>query len=357
MRRQRSKPLDGKLLARAADLDRIGVELRSQNVGEAREPPGRTGQASRPRGRRAFFTRQGEGNIRPAHGEAADHIANGLALAAVASKKLEAGRGGKEEIANVDAGALPQGRGLERGFSSAVHADRPGMRLVRMAARDGEPCHRADGGQGLTAKAQRTNVEEIVIGKLGCRVALDRERKVGGGHPGAVVGNLDQSAPSAVSENVDARRPCVQRVLDELLDHARRPLHHLAGGDAVDDCFRELANGHERGAEIPTGLYTATPRFASVHVGLHLTQILDGATVLLGLQSPLARPGCRLGRPAGHGRDRSPLDQRDQALERILAVAFLRAMALCVDHKHAIARQSAAGQPLEPRAHLRGQAR
>ena len=35
--------------------------------------------------RHAFFTRQGEGNIRPAHGEAADHIANGLALAAVAS--------------------------------------------------------------------------------------------------------------------------------------------------------------------------------------------------------------------------------------------------------------------------------
>ena len=36
------------------------------------------------------------------------------------------------------------------------------------------------------------------------------------------------------------------RVLDQFLDDARRPFDHLAGGDAVDDLFGELADGHGR---------------------------------------------------------------------------------------------------------------
>ena len=36
----------------------------------------------------------------------------------------------------------------------------------------------------------------------------------------------------------------IERVLDQLLHHARRTLDHLAGGDAVDHGFGELANGH-----------------------------------------------------------------------------------------------------------------
>ena len=75
-------------------------------------------------------------------------------------------------------------------------------------------------------------------------MALDREHEVVAGHAGAVVGDADQPPPAAVGQHVDARRAGVERVLDELLDDARRPLHHLAGGDAVDDGGVELANRH-----------------------------------------------------------------------------------------------------------------
>ena len=118
------------------------------------------------------------------------------------------------------------------------------MRLAGVAGGDREPRHRADRGQRLAAEAERADVEQVVAGQLRGGVALDREREVGARHAGAVVGDADQPPPAAVGHHLDAARAGVERVLDELLDHARRALDHLAGGDAVDDAFGELADGH-----------------------------------------------------------------------------------------------------------------
>jgi hypothetical protein len=51
--------------------------------------------------------------------------------------------------------------------------------------------------------------------------------------------------PAAIGEHVDPARAGVDRVLDQLLDHARRAFDHFAGGDAVDELFGKLADGHE----------------------------------------------------------------------------------------------------------------
>ena len=75
-------------------------------------------------------------------------------------------------------------------------------------------------------------------------MALDREREVGGAHAAAVVGDADQREPAAAVTTSISPRAGVDRVLDQLLDHARRPLDHLAGGDAVDGLGAELADGH-----------------------------------------------------------------------------------------------------------------
>src|SRR6185312_11442746 len=48
-----------------------------------------------------------------------------------------------------------------------------------------------------------------------------------------------------VGEDVDAARAGVDGVFDQFLDHARGTFDHLAGGDAVDDLFGELADGHK----------------------------------------------------------------------------------------------------------------
>ena len=75
-------------------------------------------------------------------------------------------------------------------------------------------------------------------------MAFDREREVGARHALAVVGDADEAPAAAVGEHVDAACAGVERVLDQLLDHARRTLDHLAGGDAVDDGLGKLADGH-----------------------------------------------------------------------------------------------------------------
>src|SRR6185436_485844 len=49
---------------------------------------------------------------------------------------------------------------------------------------------------------------------------------------------------AAIGENIDPAGAGIDGVFDQFLDHARRAFHHLAGGNAVDDLFRELADGH-----------------------------------------------------------------------------------------------------------------
>ncbi len=253
-RRQAGEAVDGDALAAralrsravtsGAQLDRVGAEVGAQDVAEPRQPPGRSGQRRRPGHRRALLAGEREGDVGPAHGEAPHHLADRLGLAPVALEEFEPRRRGVEQVAHLDAGAFAERRGLDLGLVAAVDGDRPGMRLAGVAGGDGEPRHRADRGQRLAAEAERADIEEVVAGQLRGGVALDREREVGAGHAGAVVGDADQPPPAAVGHHLDAGRAGVERVLDELLDHARRALDHLAGGDAVDDAFGELADGH-----------------------------------------------------------------------------------------------------------------
>ena len=104
--------------------------------------------------------------------------------------------------------------------------------------------HRADRRQRLAAKSERVDRQQIVAIELGGGVPLDRELKIGARHALAVVGDADQPAAAAVGQHVDPARAGIERVFDQFLDDARRPLDHLAGGDAVDDSLGQLTDGH-----------------------------------------------------------------------------------------------------------------
>ena len=108
--------------------------------------------------------------------------------------------------------------------------------------------------------------EQIVLGQLRGGVALDREREVRARHPGAVVGDADEPPPAAVGHDLDAPRAGIERVLDQFLHDARRALDHLAGGDAVDDGFGELADGHR----------ATSPRCASREFSTRIRMIRRG---------------------------------------------------------------------------------
>ena len=71
---------------------------------------------------------------------------------------------------------------------------------------------------------------------------LDREPRVLGRHPAAVVADEQALDAAAVDLDLDPRGAGVERVLDELLDDRGRPLDDLAGGDPVDHLSGEAAN-------------------------------------------------------------------------------------------------------------------
>ena len=77
-------------------------------------------------------------------------------------------------------------------------------------------------------------------------MAIDREREVAMGHAAAVIGDADPPSSPAIGENIDPAGARIDGVLDQFLDHARGAFDHLAGGDAVDDLFGQLAYGHGR---------------------------------------------------------------------------------------------------------------
>src|SRR5215831_959554 len=86
-------------------------------------------------------------------------------------------------------------------------------------------------------------------------------------------------------------------------------------------------------------------------------QAFDARAALFRFEPALAGAGGRLGRPAWNRRHGGAADQIGETLARILAVALLGAVALGVDHDHALAGEASAGEPLEPRAHVVGKAR
>src|SRR4029077_10001565 len=69
----------------------------------------------------------------------------------------------------------------------------------------------------------------------------------------ASVGDAAPPPPAAIGEDVDPAGTGVDRILDQFLDHAGRAFDHFAGGDAVDDLFGELTNGHRPGFETRLG--------------------------------------------------------------------------------------------------------
>ncbi len=122
----------------------------------------------------------------------------------------------------------------------------PRLRLVM-----DETADRADRGQRLAAKAEMIDAQEIVVGELRGAMTLDRQRQLVAIHADAVVADDDEALPAFLQRDVDAGRAGIDRVLDQLFERGRRTLDDLAGGDAIDERFRQKANRHA--AIVPPG--------------------------------------------------------------------------------------------------------
>src|SRR5690606_22307129 len=118
-----------------------------------------------------------------------------------------------------------------------------------------EAAHRRDRGQRLAAEAERADRAQVLErGDLAGRVAEHGELGVLAGHALAVVGHADVARAAALDLDLDRARAGVDRVLDQLLDHARGPLDDLAGGDLIRERVVEDADARSHARALSPGV-------------------------------------------------------------------------------------------------------
>jgi hypothetical protein len=64
-------------------------------------------------------------------------------------------------------------------------------------------------------------------------MTLKGQERVVAIHPATVIADADQLATARLHLDPDAIGPRIQRILKQLLDHARGPVYHLAGGNLI----------------------------------------------------------------------------------------------------------------------------
>jgi hypothetical protein len=165
-----------------------------------------------------------------------------------------------EHLVHLDRGADRTAMGRRGPDTAAVDLERR-ARPAGRARPDHEPGHLADAGQGLAAEPERPDPLQILgRAELARGMRRHRQRQILGLDAAAVVHDPHQRDPALLERHVDAAGPGVERVLQQLLDHARRPLHDLAGRDAVDHRWREFLDASHA---IPTPPRASEP----VHAG------------------------------------------------------------------------------------------
>src|SRR5207249_3103629 len=108
--------------------------------------------------------------------------------------------------------------GLDDDLPGAVRPLRSIRGLVARAGDDAQPADRADRRQGLAAKAERADLQDVVVRQFRGAMALDREVELVAAHALAVVADRDQTLAAVAQYHLDVLRAGVDRILDQFLD-------------------------------------------------------------------------------------------------------------------------------------------
>ncbi len=154
---------------------------------------------------------------------------------------------------------MVQSRGTNRPPLAAVDDNLKAVRRAARAAADGQRGNGSDRGQGLAAKAERRNGEQVAVRQLGRGVTLDAQREIAPVHADAVVRHPDERQAAARSHHFDRAGTGIDGVLDQFLHHARGTLDDFARGDAVDGLRAQLADGQAQSSRANQQGTTSAP--------------------------------------------------------------------------------------------------
>ena len=185
-----------------------------------------------------------EGNIGSRHGEAGDRIKDLRRFCPVRPQEFEPRRCRIKKIAKLDPGPRRMGNGDRLADRTPFHGQSPSTIGGRGPAGNRQTADGADRRQRLAPKAEGSDVIEIVVGKFRGRVTLDRESELVRRHAAAFIDDGDQGFAAILDGDLDPAGARVESVLDQLLHGRGRALDYLAGGDPVDQGFREPTDRH-----------------------------------------------------------------------------------------------------------------
>src|SRR5207237_1872645 len=164
-------------------------------------------------------------------------------LGGFAAQELAARRRVEIQVGDRHRGARRACRGFDLADVRTLGADRRAVRRLPRAGGDRDSRDRGDGSERLAAKSHAADAFEVLeTADLARGVARERERQVVARDAGAVVLDLDALCAPLVERHGDAARVRVAAVLEQLLEHRRGPLDHLAGGDLADQEIGQDAN-------------------------------------------------------------------------------------------------------------------
>src|SRR5581483_8257111 len=245
------------------------------------------------------------------HGQPLDHVGDGQFFRARRFEEFQPRRRGIEQLAHFGAGAMlargQKGGGTRALQPSAVHPDL-GRLAALHAAGQGQPRHRADGGQRLAAETHGDNVRKIVLAirhrQLGGGMPLDRQLQIGGSHAAAVIFHHQKIGAAAGDGNSDAGGARIHGVLHQLLHRRSRPFHHFAGSDAVNGAFGKPADRHHFSARYwrARTLPSSTPGWSNGSTFISLPMMMVSSMKCI-ISAPVwnsstwVRWICRTGRP------------------------------------------------------------
>ncbi len=174
----------------------------------------------------------GEADIR-AHQRVSAHRFQAVReLGGVGFQKLAARRCAEKQLAHLDRGAHVA---RDRANLSTARVKQVGAVRMPRARCKCEFGHRGRRGQRLAAKPQRCNRFELgQRGDLAGGMAQQRQRQLLARNAAAVVGHRQQPHAAGGQSHRDVARSGIQRIVEQLAQHGRRPLDHLAGRDLAD---------------------------------------------------------------------------------------------------------------------------
>ena len=189
--------------------------------------------------------RQGKANIGPGHRQPIHDFARIHLFRPRGFKKLQACRCRIEKVSYLNPRAKRVGGGFRCAFGTTFDRQRPGIFRPAHPAGQAHPRYRSNGWQGFAAKPHEADIEQIIIGQLGCRVAFNRKAKFIGRHTLAIVSHRQQGPPAVAQGHVYPRRPGIQGIFHQFLQRRGRAFNHLTGGNLVDQVLGQDAQGHE----------------------------------------------------------------------------------------------------------------